>query len=553
MFAIRARRWQRSVLMRGAWCLCLTNALAATSQVVGDPGEAPYQTVWSRQIGTTRFEKNHSVAVSGTGSVYISGYTEGSLFSSNAGGSDAFLAQYDSAGNRLWSLQIGTSGDDVSHSVAVDSQGNAYISGYTYGNLGGTSAGSADVFLAKVDSAGSPLWSRQIGTSSEDVSRAVAVDGEGNAYISGYTYGSLGATNAGGADAFLAKYDAAGNPLWSRQFGTSSDDFINRGAAAVDSQGNAYISGYTYGSLQGTNAGAYDAFLTKYDSAGNPLWTRQFGTDSRDTATAVAVDSQGNVYTSGYSYGDLFGTNAGAADAFLVKRDSAGNLLWSREIKTSSEDISFSMAVDSLGSAYLSGYTAGDLGGPNAGGVDPFLAKYDSDGNPLWSRQIGTSSEDVSHTVAVDSRGNAYIGGYTTDDIGGPNAGGDDAFLVKFSTILGDMNGDGSTDNFDIQPLELALTDRAAYSERFPLLTNFELRGDANRDGTLDNFDIQPFENLLTASSALRDTAVPEPSAVVLAGFGLLGLIMYAKHRRATQLGSDHRRHVRCQPARMVT
>src|SRR6185295_12430274 len=150
-------------------------------------GEAPYQTAWSRQIGTSGGEQSFSVAVDASGSAFISGFTTGSLGGPNAGGQDAFLVKYDAAGSLLWSRQIGTSSGEESKSVAVDGAGNAYISGYTSGSLDGPNAGPPDAFLAKYDTAGNLLWTRQIGTSANDQSNAVAVDASGNAYISGYT------------------------------------------------------------------------------------------------------------------------------------------------------------------------------------------------------------------------------------------------------------------------------------------------------------------------------------------------------------------------------
>ncbi len=400
--------------------LCAAAALA----------EDPYQVAWSRQIGTSSDDLSLSVAVDVSGNAYISGYTRGSLGGPNAGSWDAFLTKFDASGNELWSQQIGTSTTDISYSVAVDASGNAYISGYTSGSLGGTSAGYYDAFLAKFDASGNELWSRQIGTSTYDYSRSVAVDASGNAYISGYTGGNLGGPNAGGTDAFLTKFDASGAELWSQQIGTSSSD--KSYSVAVDAAGNAYISGYTGGDLGGTNAGTWDAFLTKFDASGAELWSRQIGTSGYDYSYSVSVAASGDAYISGHTLGDLGGTSAGIWDAFLAKFDGSGNELWSQQIGTSSSDESYSVAVDASGNAYISGATGGSLGGLNAGFSDAFLTKFDASGNELWSRQIGTSSDDASFSVAVDASGNAYISGYTLGSLGGPNAGDYDAFLVKY-------------------------------------------------------------------------------------------------------------------------
>jgi hypothetical protein len=321
-----------------------------------------------------------------------------------------------------WVRQIGTTASDESLSVAVDGLGNAYISGYTQGSLGGPFAGGYfDAFLAKYDSSGSLLWTSQLGTSDRDMSNSVAIDGSGNAYISGQTDGSLGGPNAGNWDAFLAKYDSSGSLLWTRQMGTTVDD--RSCSVAVDGLGNAYISGETAG----------DALLAKYDSFGTLLWTRQVGTTANDLSNSVAVDGLGNAYISGYTGGSLGGPNAGSTDAFLAKYDSSGSLLWTRQIGTTASDVGESVAVDGLGNAYISGYTDGSLGGPNAGSRDAFLAKYDSSGSLLWTSQIGTMADDVSYSVAVDGLGNAYISGYTGSSIGSPNAGENDAFLAKYA------------------------------------------------------------------------------------------------------------------------
>jgi len=163
-----------------------------------------------------------------------------------------------------WIRQLGTAGDDWGWGVSVDGNGNAYVTGYTEGGLdGNTSAGYSDMFLTKYDTAGTKLWTRQLGTASSDVGYGVSVDGSGNVYVTGYTHSDLdGNTSEGGEDMFLTKYDTAGAKLWTRQLGTASYD-IGRGVS-VDGSGNTYVTGYTSGGLDGnTSAGYSDMFLTK--------------------------------------------------------------------------------------------------------------------------------------------------------------------------------------------------------------------------------------------------------------------------------------------------
>jgi hypothetical protein len=340
-------------------------------------------------------------------------------------------------GERAW--QFGTSGVESPRGVTVDSSGNAYITGYTEGTLAGnTSAGSYDAFIAKYDLSGNQIWVKQFGTSLFDVSSGVAVDSSSNAYITGYTLGTFaGNTSAGGNDVFVAKYDSSGNQIWVKQFGTTSSDFGN--GIAVDSSGNTYITGGTSDTFSGnTNAGNYDVFVAKYDSSGNQVWVKQFGTSSSDFGSGIAVDSSGNAYIAGQTNGTFAGnTNAGSADMFIAKYDSSGNQVWVKQFGTSSGDFGSGIAVDASGNTYTTGYTEGALAGNiSAGSADMFIAKYDTSGNQVWVKQFGTSSSDFGSGIVVDSSGNAYIAGQTNGTFAGnTNAGGNDAFLVRFDLL----------------------------------------------------------------------------------------------------------------------
>lgn len=388
---------------------------------------------WGLQFGTAQNETGEALAVDSTGHVYITGGTRGALGGPNAGDLDAYLAKYDPSGNLIWNKQLGAISTDLSLSLAIDSADNAYISGLTSSSLGGASSGNQDAFLAKYDSAGNLDWTRQLGTSATDFSRSVAVDSAGNAYITGITQGSLGGAHAGSNDAFLAKYNTAGTLVWTRQLGTSSNE--DSTGVAVDGSGNVYISGFTLGSLGGPNAGSYDAFLAKYDAAGNLDWTRQIGSGSSDRNLAVTLDNAGNIFITGNTTGSLDGVNAGNTDVFVTKFDSAGNETWTRQLGTADYESGNSIAADAAGDVYISGFTTGSLGGPSSGGNDVILVKYDADGNLIWTEQIGSDVLDISGSVVLDGTGNAYLTGRTYGSMVGPNSGGEDAFLIKYSNV----------------------------------------------------------------------------------------------------------------------
>jgi Beta-propeller repeat/PEP-CTERM motif len=382
---------------------------------------------WIRQLGTSASEQSGAVATDGAGNVYISGFTSGSLGGPNAGFYDAFVSKFNATGNLLWTRQLGTTDYDSSSGVTADGLGNIYICGTTDGDLASPNAGNVDSFISKFNSAGALLWTRQIGTPGDDYSGGISADQSGNVYVSGDTTGSLGGPKIGSSDAFVNKYDAAGNLLWTRQLGTSQSD--EQVSISADGLGNVYISGVTRGSLGGPPIGEGDAFICKYGASGNVLWTRQLGTTHDDESHAVSSDALGNVYIAGATEGDLDGPNAGDYDAFVSKYDAAGSLLWTRQLGTTGKDIGRAVSADGLGNVYVSGEINGGLGGT---GADAFVSKYDATGNFLWLRQLGTPS-NVSFGVAADDLGSIFFSGYTFGSLNGPNAGTTDAFVAKIA------------------------------------------------------------------------------------------------------------------------
>jgi len=390
---------------------------------------------WMRQLGTNDEEESRALAVDALGNAYIVGDTGGSLGAAIAGDYDAFVSKYDGTGALQWSRQLGTSGRDRGFGLATDSLQNVFVAGYTEGVLGATSAGEYDGFLSKFDTAGGLKWTRQFGTSAWDLPRALSVDANGNAYVTGSTRGSLAGANVGDYDVFVTKYDSTGSVQWTRQYGSSTFDETH--GASLDGLGNLYVSGYTDGSLGKPNAGSYDAFVSKFSVAGELLWTRQFGTEADDRALGISTDQLGNVFVSGHTHGDLGAVNAGNRDIFVSKLDAAGNLEWTRQLGTSLEDRTDAGAnVDGLGGVYFSGYTLGDLVGKGSGGYDVVFGHFDSAGNLHWVQQIGTSANDWSSGINSDHRGSLLLSGSTGGSLAGTNAGGDDVFLAKYRVVV---------------------------------------------------------------------------------------------------------------------
>jgi len=396
-------------------------------------------------MGTAVGDRGHGIARDTSGNIYVAGYTAGNLDGeTNSGGNDIFLTKYDASGARQWTRLSGTAvGDEAGWgAVAVDGSGNIYVTGYTSGNLDGeTNAGGSDAVLIHYNSSGTKQWTRLLGTAVSDSAWAVAVDGSGNVYISGFTDGNLGGeTNSGGTDAFLAKYNSSGTLQWTRLLGNATLTYSY--AVAVASGGNIYISGMTRGTLDGeTNAGIQDIFVAKYNNSGTRQWTRMLGSTVFDYCYGVAVDGSENIYAAGHSYGHFDGlTNTdgtGATeDVFLAKFNSSGTKQWSRFFGGTGNDVASGLAVDTSGNAYITGNTNADLDGQtNVGGHDLFVMKYDTSGTRQWTQMLGTALGEYGRSVAVDGSGNSYLTGMTDGNLDGvTNAGGNDAYLVKYDT-----------------------------------------------------------------------------------------------------------------------
>ncbi|MBD2577131.1 S8 family serine peptidase [Oscillatoria sp. FACHB-1406] len=278
-----------------------------------------------------------------------------------------------------WKQQLGTSVFDAANSVAIDAAGNAYITGRTAGNLEGSSAGLSDAFVAKYDKTGTLKWVQQDGTLGYDEAKGIAVDAAGNSYITGWTDGELG----GSRDAWLAKYNSSGQLLWKKFLSSSSSQTntgydISKGAITMGADGAVYLTGYTQGNLGGTNQGQADAFVAKFDSNGNRIWVKQVGSGAWDEANGVAADSLGNVYIAGVTQGLLGDGKAGDKDAWVAKFNKDGMQQWVKQLGTVASDEALGVAVDPQGRVYLAGQTKGWLGDAYAGDPGDWLGDHDA-------------------------------------------------------------------------------------------------------------------------------------------------------------------------------
>lgn len=336
------------------------------------------------------------------------------VLATGCGGRSPLLAHERGAGGKTadadvsggWVRGTGTPQSDLGKGIAVDDQGNVVIVGTTHGALAAAALGAGDAFVRKLDARGEVLWTRQFGTESDDQAMAVALDGDGGLFVVGCTGGSPEGAAKGDADVFVHKYGPDGGLAWTRRFGTGDWDCAN--AVAVDAHGNATVAGATIdASLEP------QTFLRTYAPNGDQV--RSYDLDLPGTVTcAVAVDPSGNIYLAGSSSSELEGPAAGGLDAVLIKLDTEAHVAWTRQYGTAEADGAWAVTIDSGGNLWMAGEknvrSAGIL--PRMG--EGFLRSYDPRGTLVFSYSIDDSRWAGAIGVAVDGRGHGFVAGTRT-------------------------------------------------------------------------------------------------------------------------------------------
>jgi hypothetical protein len=347
---------------------------------------------------------------------------------------------------------------DSALAVTADWQGNVLIAGTSdAGDFAADPAGLRSwAYVAKYGAKGALMWAHRFpvpgNTGQLDSAAGVAADAAGNVYAVGYIQGTFaGQIHAGGLrDIAVLKYDPAGNLLWARQFGSDSEDF-GRGIA-VDAAGNVFVVGNSLGQLPLQPPANGELFIARFDTNGNRLWIRQWGSQgdggNRDVGRGVALDAAGNAYMTGYIPRPYGGTTPGGpGDGFAAKYDTAGHQLWFSRIRGLGLDDANGIAVAADGNTiYLTGSTNSNFDMPNYPPLpdaccDVFIAKLDGSGAIEWIHNLSSVPQplqanftDVATAVATDPCGSeAFITGYTTGVMPGQaSRGAQDIFVARY-------------------------------------------------------------------------------------------------------------------------
>jgi Tol biopolymer transport system component len=455
--------------------------------------------LWARKIGGAGEDIPGAIELDGSDNVLIGGWFTsagcdfdpgpGIVNLSSAGLTDIFFAKYDTNGNYIWVKSMGSTGYDGCHDIRADITGNVFITGYFAGSVdfdpgNGTAtltdAGGGDLFFAKFDQAGNLLWARRAGGSLYEVGNGINIDHAGNIYISGPFYspdadfdpgaGTAILRSAGGADIYLAKYDAAGNYLWAHRTGGNADEL--GGNVEIDGSGNLIVLGvYQSANIDfdpgpGTkllsSAGSWDISVSKFTPAGSLLWVIGFGSPGDEYYTGLTIDKEDHFYLSGlfsntidldWGPGTAQASSAGGYDGFFAYYDPNGGYLWSMTIGGSANDNGGPVVYDSGHLCAVQNFKGtgvdmnpgrGTTAMNSAGATDLAVIKFslhlqpDSINRVVFSNTSPEGNSEI-YTVYADGTGLTRLTNTAQQECG--PAWSPDGSRIAFHVNTNDLNG----------------------------------------------------------------------------------------------------------------
>lgn len=434
------------------------------------------QWLWAKYGLHTGYTEGFASCSDSRGNTFLSGFFIGNTLafgnttlvnSDNTNSTfDIFIVKYDASGNLQWAKSAqGPAADDWCYDMTCDTSGNVILTGFfrgssiTFGNVTLTHPG---LFVVKFDGAGNVIWARDAIGNSE--TRSIITDKNNNVLITGWfntatlQLGNITLTNGGNLsikDYFVAKYDSSGTILWAKKAGGIGHD--QGMGISTDLAGNVFVTGdfksptisFGNATLTNVNSDSIDIFVAKYDTDGNVLWAKREGGTSSDGGHTIAVSPDGDAYVTGWYYSTSFqyGNNTlnrvgpwGNKDMFVAKYDSDGNVIWSKSVGSVYDVNAWSMVLDLSENIFIAGGYSGsvDFGAFNlisSGGIDPaFVVKYNSEGVEQCAFKLSSGGDDLL-IIFLDDFGNLYLGG----DWGGasgitglPVVGLENAFIAKF-------------------------------------------------------------------------------------------------------------------------
>jgi hypothetical protein len=358
-----------------------------------------------------------------------------------------------------WNTFLGSTGLDIGEGIALDSNGNVYVTGFSEAPWGTpvnlhTGDGKPDAFVAKLSSNGVVQWNTFLGSGGYDYGYSIAFDNSGYIYVTGFSEASWGTPvrpYGGAQDVFVAKLSSSGVIQWNTFLGSASSSDKGNGIAIHTSSNTIFVTGTssaTWGSPVRAYTGNQDVFVAKLLSNGLLDWNTFLGSANGDDGYGIALDSSGFVYVTGNSsatWGSPLRVYIGNQDAFVARLNSNGLLDWNTFLGSGGYDCGYDIALDSRRYIYVTGYSDTAWGSPvraYTGNQDAFVAKLNSNGLLDWNSFLGSGGYDYGYSISLDNSGNIYVTGYGNATWGSPTR----PFAGKYDAFVARLNSNGLLD-----------------------------------------------------------------------------------------------------------
>ncbi|MBP6390398.1 MAG: T9SS type A sorting domain-containing protein [Flavobacteriales bacterium] len=407
--------------------------------------QSPPGIQWQTSIGGSGFERAWAIEPTSDGGYITAGMTESNDgdVTGHHGSADYWVAKLDATGAIQWQRALGGIGIEWGKDVVEASDGGYIVVGYAETVNGDVQSthGFCDYWVVKLDMNGGIAWKRSFGGSYDEQPESIAVASDGGYLIVGNTHSDDGdvTMNHGATDLWAVKMDVNGFIQWQRSYGGTNGE--NAYAAQPMSDGGWMVAGSTYsndGDVSGQH-GSMDAWVLRLDSLGTLLWQRTLGGTDVDVAYGILVCSGGGTLMVGESRsddGDLT-ANQGGSDYWVVKLDDGGALEWQRSLGGSQHDWANAVQENALGGYLVVGTVTsvdGNISAPYSP-ADKWLVALDASGATIWERCVGGSGMDQSHSMRSTSDGGFVLAGGSgsTDGDATANHGDADLWIVKFA------------------------------------------------------------------------------------------------------------------------
>lgn len=481
----------------------ITNAGTSGTDIYIVKYDAAGNYLWSQRIGGTGSEFLGNICVDANGNVYLAVYFDSPGITISPFGvtntntttpatDDILVAKFNSAGSILWMQKFGSAGNETVNGIAFSNSLSAiYIAGnysspsFAIGTTTLTNSNSGnsvyDMYVAKLNIGGSPLWAKTAGaTNSNEFVSDLEVDAAGYPHVFGSfnpitsnttTIGTAVLTSYGQSDVYIAKYSDTGVFQWAKDIGCTGSD--NAGGLEVDNSGNIYVTGNFYGATMNmgtitvTNTAQYDAYIGKCNSSGTFQWGTKIGSPGGDIGNDLALDGSNNVYVTGAFQGttvpvgsySLTNSNPGFTDElFVVKYNTSGVAQWAQSAQGLNYEDGYGITADPLGNVYVTG--SYNVAGPMAFGTTTLNS---AGGNDMFVAKIGCASTAISGLNTVCAGSSATLtasgatsytwstGATTTSVVITPTASG----TYSVSGITGSCSATASTFSVTLLPANL--------------------------------------------------------------------------------------------------